>query len=138
MADRCGNKLKILEHHPDFFPNLTNIGSVVGHGVLIDPDVARGQDLEAVDAAKQGALSRPRRADHHHSLALTDRHGHVVQGLQDRPKNLGGSHDANSIGISIQPFFHHRDQPAQNQCHHEIDQGDDRQRRKVITIDWSP
>jgi hypothetical protein len=86
-----------LEHHPDLFADLPHIGGAVGDLVVVDPDLARGEVLETVDAAEHGALAAARGADDQDDLAGLDAELHVVE-RDDLPEALAGVDDSDPIG----------------------------------------
>ena len=65
-------EVEALEHHADLTPDGLDPAHVVGELGAVDDDPAAVVLLQAVDAADQGGLARPRRADHDDDLLPAD------------------------------------------------------------------
>src|SRR6266508_2586726 len=71
-----------LEHHADVGPQPGELFTLLGQGRPVDLDRAAVDRLEPVDAAAQGRLPRPGRADHDDDLAGFHREVDVVEHME--------------------------------------------------------
>ena len=64
-----------------------------------DHDVARLGPLLAIEQAQQGALARPRRADHEDELALVDVERRVAEGTDVGAVEFGDVFESDHVGF---------------------------------------
>ena len=82
VAERRHVRIEVerLEHHADALARMVDVGARIEQVDAVDPHRPGGRLLEPVEAAQQGRLARPRRADDEHQLALGQQE---VDALQD-------------------------------------------------------
>jgi hypothetical protein len=70
-----------LEHHGD----VAVLGRNAVHHLIVDPQLARGNRLEAGDHAQRGRFAAAGRPEQHHELAVLDQQRDVVDGRRAGP-----------------------------------------------------
>ena len=83
LEDRLvGEEIEGLEHHSDVGTQCRELLALLGQGLTVDADVARGDRLESVDRAAQGGLARSGGTDEKDDLPLVDREVDVAECLE--------------------------------------------------------